>query len=80
MNRVLAQLSSAAFERLRPDLEPVALPLGKTIFEPGWAEDSLYFVSTGIASLLEVSSRVSVLARTSSAVTTSARRATGAAV
>jgi CRP-like cAMP-binding protein len=51
---MLAQLSPGAFERLRHHLDPVELPLGTTIYEPGSAEDSLYFVSAGIASLLEV--------------------------
>jgi CRP-like cAMP-binding protein len=54
VNHVLAQLSPRAFERLRPHLEPVELPLGTRIYDAGAAEDSLYFVSSGVASLLKV--------------------------
>jgi CRP-like cAMP-binding protein len=54
MNHVLAQLSPQAFERLRPHLEPVALPLGTQIYEAGALEDGLYFVSSGVVSLLKV--------------------------
>jgi CRP-like cAMP-binding protein len=54
VNRVLAQLSTPVFDRLRPQLEPIELPLGTRIYEPGSAEDALYFVSAGVASLLKV--------------------------
>lgn len=34
-NHLLAALSSADYERLLPDLEPVALTLGQAVYESG---------------------------------------------
>jgi CRP-like cAMP-binding protein len=57
MNLLLARLSSDGFERLRGELEPVALPPGTVIYEPGSPEDELYFISDGVVSLVEVTAR-----------------------
>jgi CRP-like cAMP-binding protein len=54
VNLLLARLSAQAFERLRGELEPVALPPGTVIYEPGSQEDDLYFISGGVVSLVEV--------------------------
>jgi CRP-like cAMP-binding protein len=54
MNLLLARLSSDGFERLRSELEPVALAPGTVIYEPGSPEEDLYFISDGIVSLVEV--------------------------
>ncbi|MEO8675162.1 MAG: Crp/Fnr family transcriptional regulator [Casimicrobiaceae bacterium] len=48
---MLAALPSADFERLRPDLEPVALPLGLVVREAGSHVHYAYFPVTGIVSL-----------------------------
>ena len=57
MNLLLARLSSEGFERLRTELEPVALAPGTVIYEPGSPEDELYFISDGVVSLVEVTAR-----------------------
>jgi CRP-like cAMP-binding protein len=57
MNLLLARLSSDGFERLRGELEPVALQPGTVIYEPGSPEDDLYFISDGVVSLVEVTAR-----------------------
>jgi CRP-like cAMP-binding protein len=62
VNRVLAQLSAPAFERLSRHLEPVELPPGARIYEAGSTEDSLYFVGTGIVSLVKVAADDSAVA------------------
>jgi CRP-like cAMP-binding protein len=54
MNLLLARLSAAGFERLRGELEPVALAPGTVVYEPGVAEENLYFISGGVVSLVEV--------------------------
>ncbi|APC00009.1 Crp/Fnr family transcriptional regulator [Polynucleobacter asymbioticus] len=40
------------WERLLPHIEPVSLPLGKVLYEPGTKMTHLYFPSTAIVSLL----------------------------
>ena len=47
-NYLLAALPPADYERLLPDLEPVALPVGRTVHEPGDDERYLYFLVAGI--------------------------------
>ncbi|MFI4939914.1 MAG: Crp/Fnr family transcriptional regulator [Burkholderiales bacterium] len=47
-NRLLAALPSADFERLLPDLEPVAMPLDWTLNGTGDAAKYLYFLTSGI--------------------------------
>lgn len=51
-NRLLEALPAAAWERLRPQLELVALPLGATLQEPGAAPHSAFFPTTAIVSLV----------------------------
>lgn len=53
-NLILAALPSADYERLLPELEPVALPLGMVLHEAGGAYDYVYFPTDGIVSLLIV--------------------------
>jgi CRP-like cAMP-binding protein len=47
-NHLLAALPLVGFERLLPELEPVVLPLGRTIHESGDREKHLYFPTAGI--------------------------------
>jgi len=51
-NRLLAALPAEAYERLAPHLEPVALPRGLAIYEPGIALDYAYFPISSIVSVL----------------------------
>ena len=53
-NHLLAALSAADYAHLRPDLEPVAMPLGQVIYESGGHIGHLYFPTTCIVSLLYV--------------------------
>ena len=53
-NHLLAALPEAEFERLRPHLELVEMPLGEVIYESGAALDHVYFPTTCIVSLLYV--------------------------
>ena len=54
MNHLLAALPEAEFDRLRLDLEPVSLPLGKVIYESGEQLEYIYFPTTAIISLLYI--------------------------
>jgi len=53
-NRLLAALPEADYERLRPQLEPVELELGRAIYESGVHQGYVYFPTTCIVSLLYV--------------------------
>ncbi|MGA8006522.1 MAG: Crp/Fnr family transcriptional regulator [Burkholderiales bacterium] len=53
-NLLLAALPAADYERLLPDLEPVPLPLGMVLYEPGDRMAHVYFPVAGIVSLLYV--------------------------
>jgi CRP-like cAMP-binding protein len=53
-NRLLATLPGELFERLRPHLELVPLPLGWAVYESGGAQSYMYFPTTAIVSLLYV--------------------------
>jgi len=53
-NRLLAALPLGDYERLRPHLEPVALPLGWTLHCGGDRERYLYFLTMGIVSKCHV--------------------------
>ena len=54
-NHILAALPAEVFDRLRPNLKPVTLPLGKVIFESGVKLDHVYFPVPGcIISMLYV--------------------------
>ncbi len=51
---LLAALPAADYERVRPQLEPVALDLGRAIYESGGQQVYVYFPITSIISLLYV--------------------------
>jgi CRP-like cAMP-binding protein len=53
-NGLLAALPPAQWQAWRPLLEPVALPLGWVLYEPGRTLEHIYFPTTAIASLLYV--------------------------
>src|SRR5687768_12440816 len=53
-NDLLAAMKPAELKRLRPHLEPVAMPLGHVIYESGRLLDHVYFPTTAIVSLLYV--------------------------
>jgi len=53
-NRLLAALPPADYERLRPSLEYVDLPLGLVLYESGGRLDYVYFPLDSIISLLYV--------------------------
>jgi len=53
-NHLLAALPAAEFERLRPHLELVDMPLGEVVYESGRRLGSVYFPTTSIVSLLYV--------------------------
>src|SRR4249920_2628336 len=50
-NHLLAALPTAEFERLAKNLEPVPMPLGMIVFEPGGQLQHAYFPTTAIVSL-----------------------------
>jgi len=50
-NHLLAALPAAEFERLSPHLEPILLPLGEMLYEPGDQLQYAYFPTTAIVSL-----------------------------
>ncbi|MEP6741723.1 MAG: Crp/Fnr family transcriptional regulator [bacterium] len=51
-NRLLAALPSEAFERLRPELEPINFSLGEVVYESGAHMQYVYFPTTSHISLL----------------------------
>jgi CRP-like cAMP-binding protein len=53
-NSLLAALSDIEWERLRPKLDPVFLPLGEAVYESGAQLDHVYFPTNSIVSLLYV--------------------------
>ena len=53
-NHLLAALPVAAYKRLLPHLELVAMPLGWALYESGSVQGYVYFPITGIVSLLYV--------------------------
>ena len=53
-NRLLAALPEADYQALLPFLEPVALPLGMSVYESGGAQGYVYFPTSSIVSLLYV--------------------------
>ena len=50
-NHLLAALPTAEFERLAAHLEPVPMPLGEVLYEPGGQLQHAYFPTTAIVSL-----------------------------
>ena len=53
-NGILSVLPSEVLARLQPHLTPISLSLGKSVYEAGAAMSHLYFVTSGIISLLQV--------------------------
>ena len=53
-NRLLASLPEADWQRWRPHLQPVALPLGQVLYESGETLSHGYFPTTAIVSLMYV--------------------------
>ena len=53
-NRLLASLPADSYEALLPFLEPLAMPLGLSVYESGGAQGYVYFPTTAIVSLLYV--------------------------
>jgi CRP-like cAMP-binding protein len=53
-NWLLAALGDAEWERVAPHLQPVAMPLGQVLYDPGSKPSHVYFPSTAIVSLLYV--------------------------
>jgi CRP-like cAMP-binding protein len=53
-NQLLAALPDADWQRWKPLLEPVELPLGQVLYEPGNTLSHVYFPTTAIVSLLYV--------------------------
>src|SRR5450432_340063 len=53
-NRLLASLPQAEWDRWSAALEPVQMPLGEVLYEPGVALHYVYFPITSIVSLLYV--------------------------
>ena len=53
-NHLVAALTADEYERLLPDLELVAMPLGGVLYESGGQMGYLYFPTTSIVSLLYV--------------------------
>jgi len=54
LNHLLAALPDAEWQRWRPQLEPVDLPLGQVLYESGSTLSHVYFPTTAIVSLLYV--------------------------
>lgn len=54
MNRLLAALPAAEWERWPPQLELIEMPLGHVLYEPGATLSHVYFPTTAIVSLLYV--------------------------
>src|SRR5215212_258878 len=50
-NHLLASLPAADFERLAAHLEPVSLPLGEMLYEPGAQLQHAYFPTSAVVSL-----------------------------
>ena len=50
LNRLLAAMPAETYERLLPHLEPIALPRGMVIYEPGGALDHAYFPTSSTVS------------------------------
>lgn len=51
-NRLLQALPRREYQRLLPDLEPVSLAAGQSIYEPNQAIPHVYFVQSGVISLV----------------------------
>ncbi len=54
LNHLLASLPPPEWDRWRPQLEPVAMPLGQVLYESGAAQSHVYFPVDAIVSMLYV--------------------------
>ena len=54
MNHLIAGIPNDEFVRIKPNLEPVSLSLGKVIYESGEQLQYIYFPTTAIISLLYI--------------------------
>lgn len=61
-NRLLSALTREDYERLRPNLEAVQLPAGKTLYFVGEAVEHAYFLTSGMISFVATSERGSAVA------------------
>ncbi len=52
-NRILLALPRATWDRIKPHLEPVDLPRGKSIYHVGQSVEHLYFINRGVVSLIK---------------------------
>ena len=53
-NWLLAALGDVEWQRISPHLQPLTLPLGKVLYDPGSKPSHVYFPTTAIVSLLYV--------------------------
>jgi CRP-like cAMP-binding protein len=53
-NKLLAALPDAEWDRIKPQLKPVPMPLGEVLYESGVQLDHVYFPTTSIVSLLYI--------------------------
>jgi CRP-like cAMP-binding protein len=51
-NRLISCLPPEIYDRLRPNLQPVALSLGEVVYEPGGRPEYVYFPTGAVVSLL----------------------------
>jgi CRP-like cAMP-binding protein len=51
-NLLFHSIPQVEWDRLSPHLEPIAMPLGKVLYEPGVTMSHVYFPTTAIVSLL----------------------------
>src|SRR5436190_17381383 len=51
-NRILARLDSHDLKRLTPHLQLVSLSFGEPLYEQGGPADAVYFLETGVVSLV----------------------------
>ena len=51
-NHLLASLSAADFARITPDLEAVSLPKHRVLVTPGETIEAIYFLESGLASIV----------------------------
>jgi CRP-like cAMP-binding protein len=52
-NRILRAIANDSFERLSPSLKPVQLPHGRVVAAAGESVDEIFFVESGLVSLVQ---------------------------
>src|SRR5437763_7089290 len=60
-NRLLAALPGEDYKHLLPYLETVALPQGKSLYEPGGPISYVYFLNNSLVSLLSYTEEGTIL-------------------